>query len=191
MKKTIIYFRHGQTDYNKEHKFQGSGIDAPINKKGIEQANNLKDIIDTLDVIYSSPLKRALQTAKIVSDRFNIPININNNLIEINYGIFEGKKKEYIKNNYPKEYKSWFESNDNYKIPESDESKFDLGNRLISEVKNIAKTDKNNTIGICAHGRLFACARLVLCQEYKVPKNSFPIKIIYDTETETLEIMDE
>lgn len=91
----IYVLRHGQTDYNVQGKFQGQ-VDIPINETGKKQAKQiaqeLKNI--TFDVIFSSPLKRSIQTAKIVT---NSDIIIDNRLIERSFGKLEG---EYSINNY-------------------------------------------------------------------------------------------
>ncbi len=85
----IYVLRHGQTDYNVQGKFQGQ-VDIPINSNGIEQAKmvteKLKDI--NFEIVFSSPLKRALQTAKIVT---NSEIIVDNRLIERSFGKLEGK----------------------------------------------------------------------------------------------------
>ena len=85
----IYVLRHGQTDYNEQGKFQGQ-IDIPINQKGVEQvkkeAKELSNI--KFDLIFSSPLKRAIQTAKIVT---NSQIILDNRIIERSFGKLEGK----------------------------------------------------------------------------------------------------
>lgn len=71
-------------------------IDMPLNEEGIKQAittrNELANI--KIDLIISSPLSRALETAKIVNERRNIPLIIDERAIERNLGIYEGKSNE-------------------------------------------------------------------------------------------------
>lgn len=90
----IYVIRHGETDANKNHLLQGT-IDWPLNDYGIELAEitgkNMKGI--KFDACFSSPLKRAKQTAEIVlknSDN-NIDIQYDDRIKEINMGIYEGK----------------------------------------------------------------------------------------------------
>jgi len=86
----MIYFvRHGQTDWNTIHKCQGH-TDIELNNVGISQANSLKEKLKNIrfDLIFSSPLKRALQTAKIIT---NQKIIIDDRLIERNNGLLEGQ----------------------------------------------------------------------------------------------------
>ena len=86
----LYILRHGQTDYNKEGIFQGQN-DIELNEEGIRQAKtaakSLKDI--KFDKVYVSPLKRALQTAKIVTDN---ELEVDNRIIERSFGKLEGKK---------------------------------------------------------------------------------------------------
>ena len=65
MRKDFYIFRHGETDENLAKRWQGSGVDAPLNVTGIHQAQVLAEKINNLgiEVIYSSPLKRAQQTS--------------------------------------------------------------------------------------------------------------------------------
>lgn len=87
----IYVLRHGQTDYNVKNIYQGQS-DIPLNEVGIEQAketaskfNNIK-----VDVILTSPLVRAKQTAEYVSKATNVPIVIEKGLIERSFGDMEG-----------------------------------------------------------------------------------------------------
>ena len=65
MKKDLYIFRHGETDYNLEHRWQGCGLDAVLNENGEEQARKLAEKVLSLGmtVLYCSPLVRAVQTA--------------------------------------------------------------------------------------------------------------------------------
>ncbi len=85
----VYIVRHGETDWNKEGRRQGS-IDIPLNEKGIEQANILKDKLKDIkfDLCISSPLKRAYKTAEIIYGNDNI---ITNDLLKERYlGEYEG-----------------------------------------------------------------------------------------------------
>lgn len=94
--------RHGQTVWNAENRVCGiSNID--LTPKGIEQANELAKIVanENVDIILTSPLNRAVDTGKIVSAYCNIPMYIEDRLIEQNYGIYEGvdrKNPDFLAN---------------------------------------------------------------------------------------------
>ncbi|MCI9233419.1 MAG: histidine phosphatase family protein [Bacilli bacterium] len=86
----LYIVRHGETGYNKMGLLHGR-TDIPLNQNGIEQANKTKKELEniTFDVVISSPLIRAIQTAKIIVP--NRKIKIDNRLIERNLGEYEGK----------------------------------------------------------------------------------------------------
>ena len=85
----LYVLRHGQTDYNIEGKFQGQ-VDIKMNKEGEKQtdiiAQELRNI--KFDIIFASPLKRALETAKKID---KVEINIDKRIIERSFGTLEGK----------------------------------------------------------------------------------------------------
>ncbi|MCR4717128.1 MAG: histidine phosphatase family protein [Lachnospiraceae bacterium] len=86
--------RHGQTEWNALHKMQGR-IDIELNDIGISQAYELNKEIKELnlrfDKIYVSPLKRALKTAMIATERDESEFIIDDRLIEMDFGELEGK----------------------------------------------------------------------------------------------------
>lgn len=83
--------RHGQTNWNLEGKVCGI-TDIELTAKGIEQAEQLAAHIlhEQIDILISSPLQRAKQTATIVSDAIGREYRIDNRLIEQDYGKYEG-----------------------------------------------------------------------------------------------------
>lgn len=97
-KKKFYFIRHGETDFNKEKRYTGL-IDIPLNKNGIQQVKQSLYLLDDkhISIIYSSPLKRALQTAYIISKYLNIPILIVDSFKERDFGILQGRKKPNYK----------------------------------------------------------------------------------------------
>jgi broad specificity phosphatase PhoE len=87
----ILTIRHGQTVYNLEKRYAGS-IDIPLNEKGIEDAENAAFILKDyeLDIVITSKLKRAIQTAERLIDGRNIHIIQNKLCNERNYGMMQG-----------------------------------------------------------------------------------------------------
>ncbi|MEI3402319.1 MAG: histidine phosphatase family protein [Clostridia bacterium] len=79
----IYVVRHGQTDYNIKQVFQGH-IDIPLNETGKKQAQEIalrfKDI--DIDMILVSPLQRTIQTAEYISQVTDIPITVEERIIE-------------------------------------------------------------------------------------------------------------
>jgi broad specificity phosphatase PhoE len=89
---TILLARHGETDWNREQRFQG-WADPPLNATGREQAQALRDQLrDTpFDAVYTSDLKRAHETAEIVAEPHGVPVIANEGLREIDVGPLQGR----------------------------------------------------------------------------------------------------
>ncbi|RUM70580.1 MAG: hypothetical protein DSZ07_02255 [Sulfurovum sp.] len=113
---TIILLRHGQTLWNVEGRYQGQ-LNSDLTSLGKEQAkNNALKIVKNIEKFsleqnafkfFSSPLGRAKETAYIICDTLGLDrknIIFDNNIQEVNYGIFEGKTKEFCKVTYAKEF---------------------------------------------------------------------------------------
>lgn len=89
-----IYFaRHGETDWNIARRIQGT-TDIPLNQTGLEQAKrlarNLSENKANLYKVYSSRQARAYETAKIVGDYLDVPVEKIDGLEEMNLGVWEG-----------------------------------------------------------------------------------------------------
>lgn len=88
----IYIIRHGQTDANLRHELQGRR-NIPLNQQGREQAKRIRTYFEeqaiAFDAIYSSPLGRAVETAKIVSGGSIMPV-CDDRLLEMDYGPYEG-----------------------------------------------------------------------------------------------------
>lgn len=88
---TLLLVRHGETDWNAEGKLQGH-TDRPLNDFGRRQANTLADRLagEEIAAIYSSDLARAKETAEIVGARIGVPVVVDPDLREKNWGTWEG-----------------------------------------------------------------------------------------------------
>lgn len=87
----VLYaVRHGQTEKNKYGLVQGQ-TEADLNEVGISEAEKLQSLVSNLniDVVISSPLRRAKDTARIITNN-QFPINIDDRLIERDWGMCEG-----------------------------------------------------------------------------------------------------
>lgn len=87
----IYVVRHGETDWNKLHKVMGR-VDIPLNETGKSQAKITSEKLKEykIDLIISSPLKRACETAKIINETKNLEIIYDDRLLERDFGEFEG-----------------------------------------------------------------------------------------------------
>ena len=93
-----------------------------MNETGIEQAELLgKYLMDLrIEAIYSSPLKRALDTAGSVAKHHSLNVNINPDLMDFNYGAWEGLTHQAVKDKYRELYKRWLKEPHLVNIPEGE-----------------------------------------------------------------------
>lgn len=91
----LLIVRHGKTDWNKEKRAAGLS-DIELNEEGIKQAQIIRDELKetNIDIIISSPLKRAVKTAEIINEYHNKDIILDKDVIERNLGIYEGEPNE-------------------------------------------------------------------------------------------------
>ena len=97
--------RHGTTEWNIEKRLQGWG-DSPLTEEGINRAVSLGESLADVDfdIIYTSPQKRAMETAKLIMGNKNTKIITHDGLKELRFGIWEGMELDEINEKYPEEY---------------------------------------------------------------------------------------
>jgi broad specificity phosphatase PhoE len=102
MSATIVLVRHGETDWNRERRFQGHA-DQPLNEVGRLQAGELADILGggRLAAVYTSPLRRASETAAIVAERLGLDAHELDALREIDVGSWQGLTIDEVKTRFP------------------------------------------------------------------------------------------
>lgn len=151
----IYFLRHGETQWNRERRIQGSTPYTDLTEFGVKLAELTRDGFRasaiTFDAIYSSPLKRALHTAQIVAD--GAPIVTDKRLIEMDFGKYEGTSivnGKYTDDNI----KACFEDVANYIPPEGAESIDDVVKRLFSFIDEVFLPLENlhKRILVVAHG---------------------------------------
>lgn len=147
----IYLIRHGQSQWNILSKVQGQK-DASLTDLGKEQARKLgKRLIDeNIDIIYSSDLSRALETAKIISSIIDKPIIESKEIREINFGLWEGLTMEEIQNKYKEEYLTWMKEPEKF-ILEGAETLEALKNRVMKFVEKIIIENKDKNIALVSH----------------------------------------
>jgi phosphoserine phosphatase len=152
--KKLYLARHGETEWNADNRVQGS-IDIPLSDKGREQAKWLVKCLKKNrlpDVVFSSDLSRAKETADIITSGTGIPKAVSNPLLrEINCGKWEGLSLGELEKNYPGEFESW-RLNADYKCPEG-ESVLDVKlriERFLDEQDEVLS--KAESVLIVAHG---------------------------------------
>lgn len=179
--KTFYIFRHGETDFNREGRWQGAGNDPDLNEAGIDQAYVLADLLKSagLEIIYTSPLKRALQTAEIIAADLHIPFEVKPSLIEGSLGVNEGRYHEEIIQT--EEYKNWRNLDPeyiNFRF-EGGESKYEIMERMFGAVREMLATPCQ-IIGISSHSAAIRCLMLQFGVKLGRLLNGAILRLTYD-----------
>jgi 2,3-bisphosphoglycerate-dependent phosphoglycerate mutase len=156
MKSTkLLLIRHGQTEWNKIRRWQGQ-TDVPLSELGVVQARDvaLQLANHTFDVIISSDLQRALQTAVIINEHHNHEIKLEPLLREQHYGIAQGLMRDEVPQQFSEvEHKPFGQPEPEYNVPEA-ETYVQLVDRASRILHHIIDTHAGKTVLIVAHGSL-------------------------------------
>jgi broad specificity phosphatase PhoE len=148
---SITVIRHGETDWNVEGRYQGQA-DPPLNERGFDQAHELADMLmdNSLDMIYSSPLQRALQTAQIIADHLHLPLHTDARLLEINQGDWQTRLRSEIEDLYPELFRRW-EKEPWEVTPPSGEHLTEVQSRVYAAIDDIVVLHPTHHIGLVTH----------------------------------------
>ncbi len=135
--------RHGETEWNVQKWIQG-GTDIPLNENGVQQAGQLADRLLAEGFrparVYASPMRRALDTARIVSDALQAECIPSPGLEEINFGLWEGLTWDQVQERYPADFRQWY-GNRRYQRPPQGESYQDLLERMLPVLSEIVQRE--------------------------------------------------
>ena len=186
MDTTLTLIRHGETEWNALGKFQGCK-DISLSKEGRLQATYLKKRFKSkFDYIYTSPLKRAIQTAAIITESSKIKPIIELELREINFGDWEGLTIKEIETNYPEKFIEWKNDELNGLMSGGDLSLKKASMRAKGAILEIIKNHQGDNIIIVAHGGIIK-AGLIGIFDWKMTMyhkillgNTAVCKIVFD-----------
>lgn len=156
MSTTVYLLRHGETDWGHDGDRYCGRTDVPLNALGRAQADRaaiaLADI--PLAAIYSSPLNRAVTTAGKLAEGRNISVIGADDLIEIDFGQWEGLTRPEIQARYPDAWCRWLEGPDQVHAGLDGETGDDCSTRGLSVVTTLAGCHDGNTIAVVGHNTL-------------------------------------
>ncbi len=162
MKKTVFIIRHGETDLNREHIVQGSGVDSPLNELGHAQAKAFFENYqkEDFELVITSDLIRTIQTAQPFLDT-NIPHLIDARIQEISWGIHEGMKGTKAMAEQYRVLMAEWKSGDFEARLEAGESAKELGQRVQLFVDELKQRPEERIL-VVSHGRTLACMLCLL-----------------------------
>ena len=161
------FLRHGETDWNAQNLSQGN-VDIPLNETGLAQARSASLLLRNRGIraIIASPLSRARVTAEIAAAELGLPLQIDDGLREVAFGVQEGKPMA-----------EWFQPwVDGLLTPEGAESFPALTTRAVAAVNRcIARPP---VVLVVAHGALFRALRGAMGHEPNVrTRNAVPVRV--------------
>jgi uncharacterized phosphatase len=157
--------RRGETEWNHDHNRYCGRTDIELSSNGEKQAlaaaSSLRSF--SFDAIYCSPLKRAFDTANIVKEYHPQDIVTDTRLIEIDFGVWEGKKRDQIEEDHQLAWRQWLEDPTSIKAGETGETALTVYERAFHFFEEKTQQYPNGNVLVVAHNtvnRLFITGSL-------------------------------
>jgi probable phosphoglycerate mutase len=148
----FIFIRHGETDWNRQQRFQGQ-IDVPLNAAGQAQAERLAArLADTpADALFASDLQRAMQTAAALERQWKLPTRSVPALREQSFGVLEGLEVAAVPDLHPDLWARWLTHQADFALP-GGESLRQFHDRVIDAVQRLAASHAGQRLAVVTHG---------------------------------------
>jgi 2,3-bisphosphoglycerate-dependent phosphoglycerate mutase/probable phosphoglycerate mutase len=151
----LVLWRHGETDYNAAGRMQGH-LDSALTPVGWNQARFAVPALARFspDLVIASDLRRATDTATVLTEAIGVPLRIDKRLRETHLGEWQGKTGAEVDAEYPGERARW--RTDATWAPPGGENRLDVAERAGEVVSDLlqAKSDVGDTVLLAAHGGL-------------------------------------
>jgi len=147
---TLLLVRHGETDWNRDGRWQGHS-DTQLNDAGREQACRVAGELGNVDVIYSSDLARARETADIIAAQLgDLEVKVDRRLRERSFGAWEGRTASEIESEFAEQHARWRAGNG---AGADDAEPFDtFGDRVRHFLEDLLAKHPGETVLVVAHG---------------------------------------
>lgn len=181
MRKDFYVFRHGETDLNRQKRWQGSGMDHDLNQNGRAQAESLMEKLagKGIEIVFSSPLLRAKHTAEALGRALDVPVIVKPELRECFYGDAEGKLISDLQREVPEVVNNWNRSEYwDIRFPNG-ESKKEALDRVWSELENLT-AEPYRVMGVAIHGGTMAAMLNRLHYEFEKLANCAVFHLVYE-----------
>jgi broad specificity phosphatase PhoE len=160
----ILLVRHGETDWNAGEIFRGRA-DVELNETGLKQARLVAKYLEDvpLEAVYASPLKRTIKTAEAVCGYHNLDVASAPELMDLDFGEWQGLPSGTVKEKYGKLYDEWLKNPHLIRIP-GGESLEDVRRRAIGLVDRVV-AGHEGAVALISHRvvhKVIICALLGL-----------------------------
>ncbi|MGH3133044.1 MAG: histidine phosphatase family protein [Gaiellaceae bacterium] len=151
MATTIVMVRHGETDWNRERRFQGHA-DVPLNEAGRSQVRELAERLfgESFSLAYTSPLRRASESAEILAAQLGFEVRPSEALKEVDVGSWSGLTTPEVEARFPDGYRRWvdwrvagWDDGESYEV---------LGRRVVAGLYEIAERHPDEHLLAVTHG---------------------------------------
>lgn len=148
----LIFIRHGETDWNRQQRFQGQ-IDVPLNPMGHAQAARLARRLaaEAADVLVCSDLLRTRETAAPLADAWRMPPLLHPGFREQSFGVLEGLDVPTIKARHADLWAQWLEQRADFQLP-GGESLREFHRRVLDAVQTVADAHAGARVAVVTHG---------------------------------------
>lgn len=155
----LLLIRHGETKWNVEGRWQGQA-DPPLSARGREQAREAAKALSRFEfsAVYSSNLRRALETAQVIATRLGLTVVMEPRLREIHLGKWQGMLSAEIKAEYPAEFERWHSAPLSVRPPEG-EDLFALEARVLAAINDIVMHHAGQRVAVVSHELPIAIVR--------------------------------
>jgi alpha-ribazole phosphatase/probable phosphoglycerate mutase len=149
---SIFFVRHAESAEWARQVCHGT-LDVPLSSGGVEQAVRISSHLEdsTLDAVYVSPRRRAVETAAAVAAKHGLEPVIREALAEIDFGSFEGRTFDEIAESHPSVYAEWMSRPGSMRFPDG-ESFSDVRARVTSEIARIRRDHEGGSVAVVTHG---------------------------------------
>jgi len=179
----VVLVRHGETEWNRVERFRGR-TDIELNETGRQQARAVAQRLSSwqMEAIYSSPLKRALQTARPIAQACGLKVQALDPIIDIDYGDCAGLSPEEFSTTHPDLFEKWRDAPQGMRFPRG-ESLDDVRRRAWPAVEEVCATHEDGTVILLSHvvvNRVLICAALGVGNSsfWKIGQDNAAINII-------------
>jgi phosphoserine phosphatase len=147
----VFVVRHPETTWNEEQRYQGR-LESPLSSNGKTQPTAVAGAFagQNIEVVYSSPLGRALDLANAVADAAGVLVKIDHRLTELGQCPWEGKRLQEIQKAYPQLYETWYTSPDEVTFPDGENLGM-LQSRALSFLADVYKAHPATQVVVVTH----------------------------------------
>ena len=176
MSLTLYLLRHGQTELSRENSFCGAGLDAELTEEGLEMARAFTASYraQPWSAMYSSNMRRCIDTARMLSDATNQKIEVREDLREIAYGKWEGMTKERVDQEFHDDYVSWL-ADPAWHAPTGGELASMIAIRGLRVVEEIKQHFADGNVLVVSHK---ATIRIILCGLLGIDVGRFRYRLV-------------